>query len=62
MKKLGYLKASSIEVGDVISVMGYKTEVTSVKKQGVRVTMQTKMFEGVEYTSEDRVCIYNNFS
>lgn len=62
MKKLGYLKASSVVVGDVISVMGYKTEVISIKREDFRITMDTKMFEHIEYISEEKVCLYNKFS
>ena len=57
MKFLGKLKASSLQIGDIIQVAGYKTKVTSLKI-GVTVVVETEMFEDVRFDYCERVSLY----
>lgn len=57
MKFLGKLKASSLQIGDIIQVAGYKTKVTSLKI-GVTVVVETEMFEDVRFDYCEKVSLY----
>lgn len=57
MKLLGKLKASSLQIGDIIQIAGYKTKVISVDI-GVTVVVETEMFEKVKFDYCEKVSLY----
>lgn len=61
MKLLGKLKAASLVVGDHIRVAGYVTKITAITTIGVRVVVETEMFEDVGFDYCDKVSLFSPF-
>lgn len=59
MKKLGQLNASSLKTGDIIRLSGFETEIVDVSRNGSIVSIETKMFEAVEFYAWEKVSLFH---
>ena len=58
MKKLWQLNASSLKVGDSIRLCGYVTTIIGVSHNGSCVSIETKMFEVVDFYPWEKVSLF----